>query len=156
MKKSFIISLLAASLITSCSVLPKYPYVQESSILDYTAYTSKGFFITESNSVSFDYKAIGSVSAKVESGYIITGVKSKAVPNDDIYKGDGRTTSKVKYGGFKMANQNDALKEICDRAMEEGGNGIINLNIEPIISTTQYGTGVTGYFITGMAIRKLD
>jgi len=156
MKKLFVLTLLAASLITSCSVIPKHPYVQESSILDYTAYTSKGFFISESNSVSFNYKAIGSVSAKVESGYIITGVKEKPVPNDDIYKGNGRTTSKIKYGDYKRANQNDALKEICDRAMEEGGNGIINLNIEPIISTTQHGTGVTGYFITGMAIRKLD
>ncbi len=155
MKKSFIISLLAASLITSCSVV-KRPYIQESAILDYTTYTSKGFFISESNSVSFNYKAIGSVSAKVESGYVIKGVKEKAVPSDDIYKGNVSTTSKVKYGGFKMANQNDALKEICERAMEEGGNGIINLNIEPIISTNQYGTSVTGYFITGMAIRKLD
>ncbi len=79
----------------------------------------------------------------MESGYVITSVKEKSVPYDDVYKGNGNTVSKNKYGGFKRANQNDSLKEICEKAMAEGGNGIINLNIQPIVSTTQYGTGVT-------------
>lgn len=71
MKNLFYI-LLAVLLFTSCSM---YKSINETVVIDYSRYTSQGFFITESNSVSFDYKPIGSVVT------VVKGTKKKKQAN---------------------------------------------------------------------------
>lgn len=137
-----------------CSVT-KFPYIQESGLLDYSKYSRKGFFMTESNSVSFDYTPIGSVTAKVNSGYEVMDVKTKEYIDDAVYSSDPSIKSKVNYGKYIKATPDKAIEELYNRAVEHDANGIIGLSITPIMeSTQQYGTVVTGYFASGMAIRR--
>ena len=153
MKKTvFMLALLP--LMFSCSTIGKFPYVQEASIMDYSQYEKKGLFITEANSVSFEYKAVGSVSAKVESGFEVIGGKKVKAIGDDIYQKQMTTKTKVSYGEF-VAAPSQALELLYQKSVENRANGIINLKISPITQYTQdYGNVITGYFATGMAIRK--
>lgn len=155
MKKKVLFLLALLPFMFSCSTIGKFPYVQEASIMDYSQYEKKGFFITEANSVSFEYEAVGSVSAKVESGFeVIGGKKIKAI-GDDIYQKQMATKTKVSYGEFVAATPNQALDLLYKKAVENNANGIINLKISPITQYTQaYGNIVTGYFATGMAIKR--
>ena len=152
MKK--IVFILSVILLMGCSTIGKFPYVQESSIIDYSQYEKKGFFITEANSVSFEYEAVGSVSAKVESGFEIMGSNKVRAVGDDIYQKQMETKTKVAYGEFVSATPTQALELLYQRAVESRANGIINLKISPITQYTQaYGNVITGYFATGMAIK---
>lgn len=154
MKKTvFMLALLP--LMFSCSTIGKFPYVQEASIMDYSQYEKKGFFITEANSVSFEYEAVGSVSAKVESGFEVIGGKKVKAIGDDIYQKQMTTKTKVSYGEFVAATPSQALELLYQKSVENRANGIINLKISPITQYTQaYGNIVTGYFATGMAIKR--
>lgn len=150
--KKILLSLLFVATMTSCSVLPKYPYVQNAVVLDYSEYTNKGFFMTEANSVSFGYKALGSVSAKVQSGYEVIGETIRKAVKDDIY-GNSEDKRKVKYGKYKRAYSDDALKVLYEKAKEIGANGLINIKISYV--TNSYSTISDDVIIvTGMAIRK--
>jgi uncharacterized protein YbjQ (UPF0145 family) len=76
-------------------------YAEYSSTLNYNEF--KGLFISEANSVSFEYEPLGSVNSVVESGY-----------------------RKRKY---IRATAEDALYVLCKEAEKNGANGIINLKI---------------------------
>lgn len=141
--------------LTGCATLPKWPYVQESSIIDYSEYAKKNFFITESESVNFNYTAIGSISAKVESGYEVLNAKTYQVSGDDIYTNEPQTKVKIKYGKYVKATPEAALEELYARALDSGANGIVGLDIKPITKySQQYGNVIIGYFVTGMAIKN--
>lgn len=155
MKKSFILLLLP--LMVGCGSIPKQTYEHTVSVLDYSEYTKQGFFLTESNSVSFDYEALGSVSVVIKSGYEVLNVSKRDSSNDDIYHSSRSGSDKVKYGTFQYAHADDALKSLCDKAIELRGNGVIN------IQTTYHpavydGNGIlvspSSVVVTGMAIRK--
>lgn len=153
MKKTLVFLFLCC--LCSCVTTYKWPYIQESSIIDYSVYAKKGFFITESNSVNFDYSAIGSISAKVESGYEVLNMDAVKVTGDDIYSRQPETKINVKYGKYIKATPEAAINELFNQAIQSKANGIIGLTIKPITTTSQqYGNVVTGYFVTGMAIRK--
>jgi hypothetical protein len=100
MKKIFVLMAMAiVSLgLTGCFT-PRY--VESSAILYYNNF--KNFFISESNSVSFEYKPVGNVSAIVKSGFI----KRK----------------------WSLASEEDALRLLYDEAKRNKANGIINLKI---------------------------
>ena len=137
-----------------CSVA-KFPYIQESSIIDYSKYSKKGFFMTESNSVSFDYMTIGSVTAKVNSGYEVKDVNTKEYIDDAVYSGDPSVKLNINYGKYIKATTDKAIEELYNRAVENDANGIIELSITPITETNQqFGTVITGYFVSGMAIKR--
>ena len=153
--KHYAIAFLMLIIFSSCATTMKWPYSQESSIIDYSEYEKKGFFITESNSVSFQYSAIGSISAKVESGYEVLNATSFQVSGDDIYTRQPETRTNIKYGKYIKATPEKALAELYSKATQNGANGIIGLEIKPITNySQQYGNVVTGYFVTGMAIKK--
>ena len=59
-------------MLTSCATSAiSYPEPYGfSTFLDYSPLTNKGIYVTESNSVSFDYKILGSVSATEVSGWV--------------------------------------------------------------------------------------
>lgn len=153
MKKVLVFLLLCC--LCSCVTTYKWPYVQESSILDYSQYTKKGFFITQANSVNFDYTPIGSISAKVEGGYEVLNIDAIKVSGDDIYTRQPETKVKVKYGKYIKATPENTIDELYNRAIQNKANGIIGLQIKPITNySQQYGNVVTGYFVTGMVIKK--
>lgn len=154
--KKFLFITSIVFLLSSCAV--KYPYRQYSAVVDFTEYTNQGFFITESNSVSFDYDPIGSVSSVVKSGYEVLGQEMSAKGNmkDDVYYHEN--TGKLKFGKYISANIEDALSELVNASKELGANGIINLEVNYISATyDKYGdvASPSSYIVSGMAIKSL-
>lgn len=118
--KTVLSLIFAMAVLTSCSV----PYIKAIGYIDYTMYDN-GFFVTESNSVSFKYESLGSISALVLSGY--------------------------QDGKYVRAYAQDGVTAIVEKAMGERANGVINLKFYPY---TDFTTKQSGFFVTGMAIRK--
>lgn len=148
MKKLLILSVICLSL-GGCKVYePKFDL--ETYYLDYRPFTSDGFFITESNSVSFEYTSVGSILVESTSGY--TKEKTKKVENNDIY-GDG-TYEDSKYI-YRDASLYDCLEDAILQAKQLGADGIINLEMKPI-NKLKKGYYADGYYITGMAIKRVN
>lgn len=141
-------------LLSSCGV--KIPYKQYSTFVDYTQYTNQGFFISESNSISFDYEPIGSVRSFVESGYEVlkNNNSNKETTNTHTYSYD--ELSKMKFGKYVYASPDAAISELVSKAKEIGANGIINLDVGYIPATTDKNGNVisaSSYIVSGMAIK---
>ena len=156
MKKTILLIVLIAAM-CSCESVFKAAYTKNAYVLDYSEYTNKGFFLTESNSVNFDYKSLGSVSSLIYSGYEI--LNNKVNSQKMVYTVDNvQNPKKIRYGKYINATSKDALDELCEKAMEIGANGIINIKVNYIPAEYDYKTGVRisedGMFVTGMAIRK--
>lgn len=138
---------------SSCSLL-RQPAVLTSGTLDYSEYQKQGFFLSESNSVSFPYEPIASVSALQLSGYKIKQSGTKEFRDDTFqtsYSKDYVSTSNE----FEAASKSKVLEELVRSSKVKGANGLINLKIEPVITVTKEGyTKVSGYSGTGMAIKK--
>jgi hypothetical protein len=148
--KKLVFLILVVGLFTAC-VTPKMPEPYGfSSFLDYSPLTDKGIFVTESNSVSFDYKTLGSVSATEVAGWVKKGKEPKTIRNldknreDDMYIG----TDKNQYTGrnvYVAANVDMAMERIISTLQEIGANGIINLKVQGDSHQIT---------ISGMAIKK--
>ena len=150
--KKVLLFVFAIGLLTSCATSAiSYPEPYGfSTFLDYTPLTNKGIYVTESNSVSFDYKILGSVSATEVSGWVKkekelkVANKNKKNNVDDMYADVERNQSNGKY--MRMSPSLDAAMERMANTLKEvDANGIINLKIqwEP-----------DRIIISGMAIRK--
>jgi len=135
MKKILALCAFAALMMSSCETAQKFQ--QSAGFIDYAMFP--GMFLTESNSVSFEYQPIGSLYAEETSGEY--QVVKKQVKNNEIY-GDG---FEIVDGKYRHANPQSALTFAAERAKEMGGNGIINLRIEKIDG---------GYSVTGMVIKR--
>lgn len=100
-----IYALLLTLIFSACGSLP----VPESrvGVIDYTPLLKAGIYVTESNSVNFDYTAIGSIVATEKGGWV--------------------------NGKAKRPATEDALKNIIKELERMGANGIINLNIIPSV-----------------------
>ena len=148
--KKVLFFILAIGLLTAC-VTPKLPEPYGfSSFLDYSPLTSKGIYVTESNSVSFDYETIGSISATEVGGWVKKGkeqkVANKARKNnvDDMYADIDRN----QYTGKNVyvdPSVDAAMERMAKTLKEFGANGVINLKV-------QWDSG--RIIISGMAIRK--
>lgn len=144
------ILLFAVVLLTSCAV--KYPFLTYSNVVDFTPYTDAGFFLTESNSVSFSYSPVGSLSTTIKSGYEVLNVNKK-LANDAVYN----DYTRLKYGKYIPANVDDAITLLIESAKELGANGIINLNIiytPDVINGYGHVVSPSSYIISGMAIKR--
>lgn len=150
--KKVLLFVFAIGLLTSCATSAiSYPEPYGfSTFLDYSPLTNKGIYVTESNSVSFDYKILGSVSATEVSGWVKkekelkVANKNKKNNVDDMYADVERNQSNGKY--MRMSPSLDAAMERMANTLKEiDANGIINLKIqwEP-----------DRIIISGMAIRK--
>lgn len=115
--------------VVSCSTATIQPPIKETVVVDYSYYYNRGFFITESNSVNFDYKPLGSVITYLKDGYKVSR---------------NMLASPLSEKNTKLS-VNDALRELVISCQEAGANGIINLKIS---------IGADSYTITGMAIKK--
>lgn len=128
------IRILAICVVTTLAFTNCQTYRQEYSVattsLNYAQYAQDGFFISEANSVSFDYTPIGSVSSQVSSGYF--------------------HSSKI----WVIAKPEDGMKEIIKYAQRLGANGLINFKITPFTRTLGSGTVLDGFLLTGMAIKR--
>lgn len=124
-------------------------------VLDYSPLTSKGIFVTESNSVGFEYNAIGSIYIELRNG-AVTKPKDTFKDSDILYstKAD-RNKPPVPEAPKSAKNVNYSIDDAVNRLAYElqrlEANGIINLKIQRVEETAFLGRG---YVITGMAIRK--
>lgn len=135
MKKILTLCAVAALMMCSCETANKFQ--QSAGFIDYSMF--HGMFLTESNSVSFEYLPIGSLYAEEISGEY--QIVKKKIGNNEIY-GDEYA---VVDGKYRHASPQSALAFAADKAKEMGGNGIINLRIEKIDG---------GYCVTGMVIKR--
>lgn len=149
MKAKFIFLTLSLLVLSSCSTPIKY--CEMVGYIDYSQYASRGVFISESNSVNFEYEPLGSISVLVEDGYK-KGIRPSRY-NDDILYDEKNNSEKYEY--WAKASYGSALNVAVDSVISKGGNGIINLKIshtvQPINTKEQYRNII---FLTGMAIKK--
>ncbi|MDR1984271.1 MAG: hypothetical protein LBQ28_05545 [Prevotellaceae bacterium] len=151
MKKILVVFVFTALFVACSTIMPRYSII--SGTIDYSYFTKKGFFITESNSVSFEYTPVGSVFTTIYSGETNETGKRELVVKDDFYPYKIYITSKK----WKSADVDDALLEIYNQALNIGANGIINLKIQNITSSQQInGQSIScdGITVSGMAIKK--
>ncbi len=120
---------LCCLLISSCETV-NIPQVTVTVLRDYTPMTDKGIFVTESNSVDFDYVPLGSV-VSVTSGACHLSVD--------------------KGSEYKTVDLDKAFDEISEKLVDKGANGLINLKIE-----SSYVDLVHYITVTGMAIRTKE
>ena len=117
---ALIFTLVALSLsLFSCST-PQYTIT---AAIDYSEFTKKGIFVTESNSVNFEYQPVGSVLS------LSVGEVRNLLP----YK----------------VNINQTFQEMADELIKMNANGLINLRITSIPSNDL----IARVSVTGMAIR---
>lgn len=140
MKKLFLF-FVASFLFASCATIN--PVILESNHIDYSKY---GIFVSEANSVSFEYKPIGLVESLFMSGW----AKANSKVYDDVYSKEVGVKSKnVK------ATREGALNKLVEEAQSIGANGIINLKFNTLsYYDKNVGYVITGYEATGMAIRR--
>lgn len=126
-----LIGILLILIFGSCGSLPEPE--SRIGVIDYTPLIKAGIYVTESNSVNFDYTAVGSIVATEKGGWI--------------------------NGRVKRPETQDALKNIIKELKRMGANGIINLNI---ISSVEMSdalmskTFVSAITVKGMAIKIPD
>jgi hypothetical protein len=151
MKKGFLLASIIV-LMSSCVTvhLPK-PYTKIR-MVDYSWLTEQGIFVTESNSVSFEYETVGSVHIEASSGFEPQN-KDKHVT--EIDRGDGIYTtylvdgwSKSKWDYIPVSLEN-MFGELAYTLKENGADGIVNFKI----SYDHIGQRDIAH-ITGMAIKR--
>ncbi len=146
-KKLLFAAVLSASLI---GCIPQRTFFSTfSSGIDYKEYSDLGFYVTESNSVNFNYTPISSIVASVKSGYL--GDEKPSNSKVKVSKSDRGSL-------FITATASIVLEELYQEAIKLGANGIINLKIEAKTESGINDYGVTTdfpvYVATGMAIKK--
>lgn len=151
MKKIFFLLSLVLGL-SSCS--PKLPHYLLSYSIDYSSLTKSGYYVTESNSVNFDYEAKGSIIVVARAGW---GEKEKTHykeydPEQDYYLGANQN----KKRNYIRYTWNDLFGKAKQQLNSLNANGIINLKINVV---TKYDSLFKVYYdemiLTGMAIKKL-
>lgn len=120
MKKYLLLMLIAIGL-ASCSTVEQFTLTD---VTDYSAFTNRGIFVTESNSVNFDYEPLGSVISITQSALSSFGFKGYI----DVDK---------------------AFNEIATKIEAKGANGLINLKI----SYLEASKASIKMVVSGMAIR---
>lgn len=130
-----ILLLLTIVLLSSCC--GRNFYIKTVS-LDYSKYLKKGFFMTESPSVSFEYEPIASLQSIVYSGRDKGRSKKKG---NDFYSLENE---------IRWATHDDGLEAIYQEARQKGANGIINITYTSIYDKEG---GIDYIIVRGMAIQ---
>lgn len=123
--KKILIPILTLLLLASCSVYKYCPPRTFVGLIDYRSLTEQGIYITESNSVNFDYVAIGSVYVEKRGGWIRKNDKPKPLSAKDDYYIASKS-SKYEYTSPDLYSALDDLKK---EIKELNANGVINLKI---------------------------
>lgn len=135
-KVPIIFAVLLSIILTGCG--PTAQYIERVDFLDYSEYSKEGFFITESNSVSFDYIPLGSIAVYMYAGeggnwYLVNGV--------------------MRYKSNSLPYPGRALELAVSESKRIGGNAIINLKISPS-TINLIGVDQSGFILTGMTVKK--
>ncbi len=116
--------------------------------LDYKEAGRGKVFITEANSVSFDYEPLGSILIVEYPGYVKVSDPSGEVQEEkkklfaaNLYN---HKDSNLKY---QTASMQSAMNYAVEKALELGGDGIINLHFSPYFDTTTNAVQVSGMVI---------
>lgn len=123
-------------------------------IIDYRYVTSKGFFITESNSVSFNYAPIGRIEMYAERYF------SEIKKGDPDYEKYGALSENdynaVKNGHPIKVYDFPSIYKIFDQIMADGktmgANGVINFKIDYKYNSSS--PLPSQIFVSGMYIKK--
>lgn len=113
--------LLLLTIIVSMSSCFPLEQMTVTEIKDYSSLTDKGIFVTEANSVNFDYTPIGSVVSTTLSG--------------------------IDASGRYLLNMDKAFDNIAEELLKKEANGLINLNITSSYVNNLYYTTITGMAI---------
>jgi uncharacterized protein YbjQ (UPF0145 family) len=124
----FLLFIAIVSFLSGCQV--SYPAITYSTFIDYSFYTKKRFFMSESSSVNFDYNPVGSVAGVSR---IIGSSPGSIALNQN------------------SASVEDALDAAYEEAVKQGANGIINLTYDYTFSPDGY---IARVVVKGMAIKR--
>lgn len=96
--------------------------------IDYQKAGNGKVFITESNSVSFEYMPLGTILVEETPGFVeVTVPTTEKERQDDPLYGSGASTKTVKK--YSNATAQSALNYAAEEALTLGGDGIINLRL---------------------------
>lgn len=130
----------------SC-VTPRY--IEDSYLLDYSKYTAEGIYLTEFESVPFEYEPMGNITVSVVSGWVKDITVISKIDSDELYGEKQYNTIKSKNEQYILASKEVILSKAVNEIKKLSANGIINLKITHIIKDKQ-----SGYILTGMAIKR--
>ena len=153
--KRFITLLSLAVIATSCSIMKPQQRAEYVSFLDYRPYTSAGFFLSP-DSYTGRFEAIGQLDITVIPEQIsANSTSSNGKFSDSIYSSKSSLSYKL-----KEIPAEELLELAYKNAVDKGANGIANLEIKRVTSTTytKYGssTSLSHYEISGYLIKVLD
>lgn len=166
MKKVLLLFALSAGLYSCKTALPEPKTLLLTT--SYDAFQKSGIFVTESNSVSFEYSSLGNVSVSDYGGWVKKN-KNKAAdaPNptvynaqNDIYLGyepAGKGSSILSKSKYLFPSVDNSIALLITKIKDLGGNGIINLHIsysKESYPPYKYGTIVDVITVSGMVIKK--
>lgn len=151
MKKKIVLLLFSIAILSACGTVNLPKPQSNIGLIDYSGLTQKGIFVTESNSVNFDYEAIASVYIEEIGGW----VRKDGKPDSDDPKSDYYINSSARKKTYEKPNLQEVFKKLVEQLKEQKANGIINLRIsfatETIVPGQVYADKI---IISGMAIRK--
>lgn len=124
MRKSVLL-LTLVTLLSSCVSLEQ---ITVTDVVDYSVFARRGIFVTESNSVNFDYKPLGSIVS--------------------ITSGAAKT-----FNSFRI-DKDKAFSEITDKLTALKADGLINLRINLTHDKVLYYMTVTGMAIRRNEVAK--
>ena len=124
MKHLSILSIvLGALLLTSCAST----FTHATYYIDYKDAGQGKLFITESNSVSFDYEPLGSILVEEIPGAVKVSVPisdKERRNHDDLYTSSSKTVT-----SYSQATAQTALNYAAQKCIEIGGDGLINVKL---------------------------
>lgn len=124
------------------------PMTHATYYIDYQEAGQGKVFITEANSVSFEYEPLGSILVEETSGVVkVTVPTTEKERNSDSLYGPGPATKTV--NSYSKATAQTALNYAAKEALRLGGNGIINLRL----TSTQNGKNSV-VTVSGMVIKR--
>lgn len=148
MKKTvlFMMALLLVSLTSCKSLLPQF--TQKTYVLDYSKASRQGVFLSEANSVSFEYAPVASIVVTSSDGMAKVAKTSKNY-GDESY---GGPDTKISYKDeWQVATYEQTLDRAVQSCLDLGGDGIINITFN--LNYDSQGA-VTGNTLRGMVIRR--
>ena len=121
-------------------------------LVDYVEAGQGKVFISESNSVSFDYEPLSSIIVEEFPGIVKTVVpvsgKESGRGGDPIY-GDNKDAKVIQ--NYQKATAQSALNYAARKVIEMGGDGLINLKMSTFVEG-----GKNAVQISGMVIKRND
>lgn len=152
--KKLLLTVCAVMALTLCSCLSTFKNTVY--FTDYRPVAQNGFFVTEANTVPFDYDPIGSMTLKQYNGVEIekeNKVKKEVTGYDDVYMDklpEKTAKPEKKKSNYKYATAESALEAFAEVAKNKGANGVIGLRIQFIL----YKDSKQGIEVSGMLIHR--